>query len=51
MAAAYTIHSGCSDDGFADFRGWLISRGKSVYENSLSSPDNLATLGLKALKK
>ena len=26
--AAYIIGGGCSDDGFLDFRGWLISKGE-----------------------
>ena len=26
--AAYLINGGCSDDGFAYFRSWLISRGR-----------------------
>lgn len=42
--AAYVIGGGCSDDGFMDFRGWLVSRGKDVYEKALSSPDSLAHL-------
>jgi Protein of unknown function (DUF4240) len=25
-AAAYLINGGCSDDGFEDFRGWLIAQ-------------------------
>jgi hypothetical protein len=40
--AAYVIGGGCSDDGFADFRGWLISRGRKVYEAALASPESLA---------
>jgi hypothetical protein len=40
--AAYLIGGGCSDDGFMDFRGWLISRGKKVYDTALASPDSLA---------
>jgi hypothetical protein len=31
----------CSDDGFADFRAWLISRGKETYYNALKDPDSL----------
>ena len=26
------LKGGCSDDGFEYFRGWLISRGRKVYE-------------------
>ncbi|WP_447881385.1 DUF4240 domain-containing protein [Serratia fonticola] len=28
-SAAYIMGGGCSDDGFMDFRDWLISRGKA----------------------
>ncbi len=40
--AAYLMNGGCSDDGFMDFRGWLISRGRDVYERALADPDSLA---------
>jgi len=40
--AAYIINSGCSDDGFDYFRGWLIAQGQTVYENALRDPDTLA---------
>ena len=30
---------GCSDDGFIDFRAWLIAQGKEVYMNALRDPD------------
>ncbi len=40
--AAYLIGGGCSDDGFMDFRGWLISRGQHVFERALADPDSLA---------
>jgi hypothetical protein len=30
-----------SDDSFSDFRNWLISRGKTVYEKGLRDPDSL----------
>ena len=39
--AAYVIGGGCSDDGFADFRNWIISLGREAYELALSSPDDL----------
>ncbi len=39
--AAYLIGGGCSDDGFMDFRGWLISRGQQVYENARRDPETL----------
>jgi hypothetical protein len=31
----------CSDDSFADFRNWLISQGRAVYETGLREPDAL----------
>jgi hypothetical protein len=40
--AAYIIGGGCSDDGFMDFRAWLISKGEAVYEEALRNPDSLA---------
>jgi hypothetical protein len=39
--AAYLIGGGCSDDGFLDFRGWLISRGEKVFERALEDPESL----------
>jgi len=44
-AAAYVLNNGCSDDGFIDFRAWLIAQGKEVYMNALADPDSLADLG------
>jgi hypothetical protein len=40
--AAYILGCGCSDDGFMDFRAWLIGRGKSTFEQALSDPESLA---------
>ena len=31
VAAATIINDGISDDGFTDFRAWLVSRGREVY--------------------
>lgn len=42
--AADLIEEGCSDDGFMDFRGWLISMGRDVYEQALKDPDSLASV-------
>ena len=42
-AAAYIINGGCSDDGFEYFRGWLISRGKEVFENAVKDPGTLVS--------
>ena len=39
--AAYVVNGGCSDDCFEYFRWWLVSRGRSVYEQVLADPDTL----------
>ncbi|MFV0400804.1 MAG: DUF4240 domain-containing protein [Oscillospiraceae bacterium] len=38
----------CSDDGFIDFRAWLILQGREVYTAALSDPDTLAYLGVQS---
>ena len=40
--AAYVINGGCSDDGFIDFRSWLIAQGKGIYDAALADPESLA---------
>jgi len=40
--AAFLLAEGCSDDGFLDFRAWLISRGRQVFEQALENADSLA---------
>jgi len=40
--AAFIIEGGCSDDGFTDFRYGLISKGRTIFENSVVNPDTLA---------
>jgi hypothetical protein len=40
--AAYLIEGGCSDDGFHDFRAWLVAQGRQVYDNAVANPDSLA---------
>jgi hypothetical protein len=40
--AAYLINGGCSDDGFMDFRDWLILQGREVFEAAVKDPDTLA---------
>ncbi|MFE2728464.1 DUF4240 domain-containing protein [Kitasatospora sp. NPDC059327] len=42
--AAYVINGGCSDDGFDDFRGWLITQGRETFERAIADPDALADL-------
>lgn len=40
--AAYVI-AGCdSEFAFAEFRSWLISRGQTIFESALKTPDSLA---------
>jgi len=39
--AAYIIGCGCGDDGFYDFRGWLIGQGQAIYERALQDPESL----------
>lgn len=39
--AAKLLKGGCSDDGFEDFRAWLLSRGRKVYEAAMRNPDSL----------
>jgi Protein of unknown function (DUF4240) len=40
--AAYLINGGCSDDGFAYFRGWLLTQGRATWEATVADPDSLA---------
>lgn len=40
--AAFIIRGGCSDDGFIDFRSWLVSQGRQVYEAAIQDPQSLA---------
>ena len=42
--AAYLIGEGCGDDGFMDFRAWLIAQGRKVYEDAIQDPETLAEL-------
>ena len=41
-SAASVMLDGCTDDGFTDFRGWLIAQGREVYMAALKDPDSLA---------
>ena len=40
-AVAYLTNGGCGDDGFADFRGWLVWQGKDLFEMAQTAPDDL----------
>lgn len=42
--AAYAMCGGCSDDGFAYFRAWLIAHGERVYRRVLAQPDLLVEI-------
>jgi hypothetical protein len=42
--AAFLVEQGCSDDGFMDFRGWLISMGRFDYERALADVESLAEI-------
>ena len=50
LAYKYGLWSACglmghaTDDGFIDFRAWLISQGKEAYFAALKDPDSLADL-------
>lgn len=41
-AACTALGAHASDDGFIDFRAWLISQGKKVYMDAMRDPDTLA---------
>ena len=43
-AAGIMKEYSCSDDGFIDFRAWLIAQGKEVYFAALADPDSLANV-------
>ena len=42
------LHGGCGDDTFSDFRAYLISLGRQVYEAARADPDSLADVPLDA---
>ncbi|WP_420122080.1 DUF4240 domain-containing protein [Nakamurella sp.] len=43
-AAGYLIQGGMSDDGFEDFRSWLIAHGRDIYVRALAEPDSMVDL-------
>lgn len=45
-ALAYLAFGGCGDDGFSDFRAWLISEGRDVFESVLADPNSIIDLGI-----
>ncbi len=42
--AASLVSWGVSDDGFHEFRGWLITQGQAIYEKALDDPENLVEI-------
>lgn len=44
--ASAKICDHCTDDGFRDFRSWLISQGKDVFMQVLENPDSLESMDL-----
>lgn len=42
--AGYVVMQGCSDDGFKEFRNWLISEGRVTFEAVLAEPDRLVEI-------
>ena len=45
-AAAYLINGGCSEDGFDNFRGWLIAHGRDAVARAVREPDSLAEMSV-----
>jgi hypothetical protein len=43
-SVVYAINGGCGDDGFADFRSWLVMQGQNVLETALSEPESLVEI-------
>ncbi len=42
----YEIDGGCSDDGFMDFRAWLVMQGEDVFRTAMAAPDYLCEITL-----
>lgn len=40
--AAALMNDGCSAEGFEHFRGWLLAKGREVFQSALENPDHLA---------
>ena len=47
-AACAATKTHCSDDGFIDFRYWLISKGREMYLSAINNPDSLADFDIPA---
>lgn len=46
FASSCLLNDYMSDDGFMDFRAWLISRGQDIYLAALKDPDTLAGIDI-----
>jgi len=44
-AAGYLVNE-LSDDGFLDFRAWLVSRGRDAFIQCLADPEELVTVAM-----
>lgn len=42
--AAHILAGDCSDDGFVDFRGWLISMGRRIFESAVADAESLVAI-------
>ena len=42
LAANFVISSYVSDDGFKEFRAWLVSKGQQVFQNAINNPETIA---------
>lgn len=42
LAANFVISSYVSDDGFKDFRAWLVSKGKLNFQQAIDDPETIA---------
>ena len=42
--AAYLMCGGCSDDGFGDFKGWMLLRGRDFCSRCANDPEELSTV-------
>jgi hypothetical protein len=49
--AAYVVHGDVSDEEFAYFRCWLISKGRKTFEKVLADPDSLADVLVPEVKR
>lgn len=48
LEAAFIIGCGASNDGFMDFRRWIVFQGKAEFEKIVADPDYLGTYDRRA---